>query len=110
MLGSIVSPTESMIGITVGFIIGLLILHGIETAIEFCINLFEAKSTRSNTLGSIDLKGIKASDGHRKKTDIPFDDIGTELNLELVEIYGHRSDSNGEKIAFEKYHIKRFYC
>ena len=97
MLGPSVSSSDSMIGITVGFTIGLLILHGIESFIEKCINLTETFITVPSTADTVSIPITKSPETPRKKTDILFNDTSKELNLELLSIYGNRIGVDGKK-------------
>lgn len=79
MIGETISSFDSMIGITAGFGIGLFLLNSVEAGIEFAIRVSDRKLSQKSS-------ALQLSDIIHKKTDIPFIDIDSELNLELLTI------------------------
>ena len=84
-----IPPQDQMVGITIGFVVGLVILNGTEPAVEACIAALSRKPGRRATEGSehnvVDPPAnINTTVGQRKKSDIPFDDIEEQaLSTEL---------------------------
>lgn len=93
MIGSTIALNDSVIGITAGFAVGLIMLNGIEAAIEYCIMISDRKAAFSIAASVAN----ERSSIHRKKTDIPFDDIDGELNLELSTIKLENRDTGGDQ-------------
>lgn len=88
MIGDTISSADSMIGITAGFGIGLFLLRSVEAGIEYAIRVSDRRQLQKSSVA------LKISDMIHKKTDIPFNDIDFELNLELSTIAN--GDSRGE--------------
>lgn len=96
MIGADISASNSMIGISAGFAIGLLMLNGTEAAIEFFIQV--ADKRKASIIGTGGPSTV--SDIVRKKTDIPFDNIEENLSLELSSFYAGRRGSHGDRVGF----------
>lgn len=95
MIGSDISPSNSMIGISAGFAIGLLMLNGTEAAIDYLIQL--ADKRKASLIGAgPSLSSVIV----RKKTDIQFNDIEENLSLELSSLYASRKSSHGDNESF----------
>ena len=79
MIGETISSYDSMIGITAGFGVGLFLLNSVEAGIEFAIRVSDRRLLQKSS-------ALQLSDMMHKKTDIPFIDIDSDLNLELLTI------------------------
>jgi hypothetical protein len=95
MIGSDISPSNSMIGISAGFAIGLLMLNGTEAAIEYFIQLADRRKASLIGAGP-SLSSVIV----RKKTDIQFNDIEENLSLELSSFYAGKRSSHGDNESF----------
>jgi hypothetical protein len=104
------SHRDQMVGITVGFLVGLVVLNGTEPVVEACVAYWNRKSGRNNGeavagsehkcdgadvynplgLGQAIDKSTNTTIGQRKKTDIPFHDIEEQsLSSELRGLRRH---------------------
>ena len=92
-------PHDQMIGITVGFIIGLVILNGTEPAVDALIVYLSRGKERIKSIARSEHHGVdepptNVSVGQRKKTDIPFHDI--EQQALSTELRSMRRNGPGE--------------
>ena len=67
MVGEGVSQASSMIGITVGFFVGLVILNRVETCVEYT-----GKEPQVGSTHSASERRLSSSNAGHKKSDIPF--------------------------------------
>jgi zinc transporter ZupT len=92
MIGEDVTTTDSMIGVTVGFAVGLTILNSVETIVGYVISFVE----KAPEEGSMHSQSRRLSAAERKKTDIPFNEVDEpELTMELKAIKKARKPRSG---------------
>jgi hypothetical protein len=91
-------PRDQMVGITVGFAVGLIVLNGTEPLVEACVAYLNRKLGRNTgeAVAGSEHNGAGADQstnttiGQRKKTDIPFHDIEEQsLSSELRGLRRH---------------------
>ena len=114
LLASDVPAFQSIVGITVGFAIGFLVLNATEWFVEKCIDILNRLNRRDSLMSiiqslfqprapvvteqsvGIDIQQVPDTSATRKKTDISFHDIeekGLSCELRLMRM---RSGSVGE--------------